>query len=209
MRLGVVLLALVLAGCAAGSPGPVDSESPSAPPPPPALLPGEDWVLLHAQADPATPRFTVTLRFEDGRASGKAPVNRYFGQVQAGADGTMTFGPVASTEMAGPPPAMRAETAYFAALPQVTGWEVADDLLTLKGTSGPLLVFAAPDSTGAFAVTLLGRTRAEAKAAAQAAGYTFRVVSVDGQPRAVTMDYRPDRIDATIVKGVVTEVSVG
>jgi hypothetical protein len=33
----------------------------------------------------------------------------------------------------------------------------------------------------------------------------FRVVNIDGEPQPVTMDYRPGRINASIVDGVVTE----
>ena len=207
MRWAAVLVMALLAACGSGgadspSPGPTPS------PPPAELLPGEQWVLLSAQADPATPTFEVTLTFDAEGVAGKAPVNTYFGPAQIGA-GTMRLGPLASTEMAGPPDAMRAETEFLQAMSAVTSWTVGDDLLALASDTGPLLTFAAPGSTGAFAVTVLGEPRAAAKAAVIAAGYEFRVISADGEQRAVTLDYRPDRINAAIVDGVVTEVSVG
>lgn len=36
----------------------------------------------------------------------------------------------------------------------------------------------------------------------------FRVVNIDGEPQPVTMDYRPGRINASIVDGIVTEFSI-
>lgn len=152
--------------------------------------------------------YGVTLRFDEGKVSGKAPVNRYFGSASM-SDATLVFGPLATTQMAGTPEAMQAETDYLKVLPEVTQWQVADEVLTLSGAGGPLLKYAAPDSTGAFAVTLIGQPRGEAKAAAAAAGYEFRVLSVDGESKVGTSDYRTDRINASIEDGVVTEVSVG
>ena len=49
-------------------------------------------------------------------------------------------------------------------------------------------------------------TQAQAKAKAEAV--PFRVVMADGEPFAVTMDYRPGRINATVENGVVTSYSV-
>ena len=40
-------------------------------------------------------------------------------------------------------------------------------------------------------------------------GYTTRIGTVDGVPRAVTMDYREDRLTLTITKGRVTACVVG
>ena len=37
---------------------------------------------------------------------------------------------------------------------------------------------------------------------------SFRVVEIDGQPQAVTMDYRPWRINATTVSWFVTSISI-
>lgn len=208
MRFGLaVLVVAVLAGCT--------SQSNEAPAPSPSgttaaeLLPGEDWVLMAAQVTPDPVPFDVTVRFENGQLSGKAPVNRYSGTVTASQDGTFAPGAIASTEMAGPAVAMTAEQSYFDALDRVTRWEVNDQQLSLATADGPLLTFAAPGSPGAFAVTLVGQPRAEAKAAARDEGYEFRVLSVDGDQRPATMDYRPDRINVTIVDGTVTQAGVG
>jgi hypothetical protein len=63
--------------------------------------------------------------------------------------------------------------------------------------------------TEEFAATLVGTSAEEAEAAADAAGVTYRVVMVDGEPRAVTLDYRPDRVNVAIEDDVVTEATVG
>lgn len=54
---------------------------------------------------------------------------------------------------------------------------------------------------------LIGKTLEEAKALLE--GTKFRVVSVDGVPRVVTMDYNLNRYNLTIVDNVVTSVRMG
>ncbi len=44
----------------------------------------------------------------------------------------------------------------------------------------------------------------QAKAFAESNGYLARVGSIDGQPLAVTLDYRPDRFTLSIVANAVT-----
>lgn len=61
----------------------------------------------------------------------------------------------------------------------------------------------------AFAETLIGMDTEEAQAATEEAGYTYRVVSIDGEPQAVTLDYRLDRINVALEDDVVTEVTIG
>jgi hypothetical protein len=56
--------------------------------------------------------------------------------------------------------------------------------------------------------TIIGMTVAEAEAYAAANEVPFRIGSVDGEARPVTMDYRPGRITASTVAGVVTEYTV-
>lgn len=55
---------------------------------------------------------------------------------------------------------------------------------------------------------IIGMSQAEAEAYAAEVGVPFRIGSVDGQARPVTMDYRPGRITASTVAGVVTEYTV-
>jgi len=55
---------------------------------------------------------------------------------------------------------------------------------------------------------IIGMTEAEAEAYAAANEVPFRIGSVDGEARPVTMDYRPGRITADVVDDVVTDYSV-
>lgn len=56
---------------------------------------------------------------------------------------------------------------------------------------------------------LIGLTEDEAAQAAAGAGWTTRIVSRDGEDFAITKDYRLDRVNFTVVNGVVTAVYVG
>lgn len=214
MRLAVLLAALLLAGCSSSSPSDPASPTTTSPSPaavstlPPELLPGQDWLLVDATVTPNPGSFRVTLRFSDGQVAGQAPVNRYSGQVTLG-PGTIQTAGIASTKMAGSPQGMAAEQAYLDALGAATTWEVMDEMLTLSDATGPLLVFAAPDSVPAFAASLVGLPTKQAKRQITEAGYEVRVVSVDGDSRPVTMDFRPDRINLTLVDGVVTKATQG
>lgn len=104
---------------------------------------GTQWDLV-AAADGSVDwsRFLVTLGFQDGRAGGKAPVNRYFGECRQGAAGQVDLGPFGMTMMAGPPESMAAETAYLALLETVRGYHSGADRLALLNADGEsVLVF--------------------------------------------------------------------
>ena len=62
-----------------------------------------------------------------------------------------------------------------------------------------------------FAEDLVAQGVDEATAAEQigAAGYTYRVVMIDGEPLAMTMDYRLDRINLTLENGIVVDATWG
>lgn len=45
----------------------------------------------------------------------------------------------------------------------------------------------------------------EATAMIEQAGYVWRLGTIDGQPQAVTMDYRTDRLTLTVQDGLVTD----
>ena len=81
--------------------------------------------------------------------------------------------------------------------------------MTLRAGDETLLRFAQEGSPAVFGRTLVGKTVPQARAAARLEGYDFRVVSVDGESRPVTMDYNPQRLNATVVDGRVTEVTAG
>jgi len=101
-----------------------------------AALEGGSWTLTElngkAFAAPASGRGAPILAFDAAKksVSGFSGVNRFFGGYTR--DGAkLKFGALAGTEMAGPPEAMQAESAYHAALASVTGWQIADGALAL------------------------------------------------------------------------------
>jgi hypothetical protein len=49
----------------------------------------------------------------------------------------------------------------------------------------------------------------KAGSAVEKAGYTWRIGEIDGEPQAVTMDYREDRLTFTVEGGMVTDASWG
>ncbi len=64
------------------------------------------------------------------------------------------------------------------------------------------------DSTTGAHDAIIGMTQAEAEAYAEANEVEFRIGSIDGEPRALTMDYRPGRITASLEDGVVVSYTV-
>ena len=105
----------------------------------PALV-GTTWTLkgievTEGEAVSFTPPVagtTITLAIgADGRVSGSAGVNRYFGQAEAGKDDKITFGPMGSTRMGGPPEAMKQEQNFLKKLQAVTSWAMEDQHLRL------------------------------------------------------------------------------
>jgi heat shock protein HslJ len=108
---------------------------------------GTQWDLVGAvDGSVDWSAFLVTLGFQDGRAGGKAPVNRYFGMCAEGPDGSLSLGPFGMTMMAGPPPAMAAESAYVRLLEQVRGVRISDGRLRLLGADGAELAQFVPSA---------------------------------------------------------------
>jgi heat shock protein HslJ len=118
-------LTLVLAAAACGS-----GSSPHA-------LDGTSWRLSGWTLNSISPeQFTITAAFADGRISGSSAVNTYGGPYVIGSGGAFRAGQLASTEMAGPEPAMRAEGAYVALLTAARSYKLAGDVLTLSDANG-------------------------------------------------------------------------
>ena len=199
-----VLLAASACSQSAGDDPEPSSASPSASVPA-ELTPGVRWILVH----PATMRGDVSITFDEEQLSGQAPVNRYFGPFTATDDGHIDIGPVASTMMAGDPALMKSERKYLELLERVDTFDSNGMELTLRAGRETVLRYAQPDSPALFGSTLVGRTVPQARARAKAAGYEFRVISVDGEGRPATTDYNPLRLNATVVDGRVTEVTTG
>jgi heat shock protein HslJ len=107
-------------------------------------LNGTKWKLTGWTLNSLNPAdFTITANFANGQISGTSAVNSYSGPYKLGPDGSFSLGPIASTEMAGPEPAMRAESAYQTLLGQARSCKMAADTLTLYDAGGnPSLIFA-------------------------------------------------------------------
>lgn len=132
-----------LAGCSGCESS--DGVPPAGGPSPGGSLDGTQWSLSEwtvSSLDPA--RLTITAQFADGQISGNSGVNSYSGPYTAGPGDAFSVGPLASTMMAGPEPAMRAETAYTTLLGQAKSYSVSDGMLTLYDQGGnESLIFAA------------------------------------------------------------------
>ena len=161
----------------------------------------------------------ITADFFTEQMSGQAPVNRYFAEYTVEGD-SIELGEIGQTMMAGDPELMTAESAYFELLGTVTSFELAGDTLVLKAGEQEVLTYATTTAVGAasgggasdinaLAGTLVGMSVAEAEKATTDAGFTFRVVSEDGEPKPVTMDYREDRINAEVEDDEVVRVTIG
>jgi len=165
----------------------------------------------------------ITADFFKEQMSGQAPVNSYFADYTTEGE-TIEFGEIGQTMMAGEPKLMTAESAYFELLGSVTTFELTPEKLTLKagaqevlgyvpagqaGSSTDVQGAAGGEDINALAPTLVGLSVADAEKATTDAGLTFRVVSVDGEPKPVTMDYRDDRINAEVEDDEVVRVTVG
>jgi hypothetical protein len=78
------------------------------------------------------------------------------------------------------------------------------------GSGNPALPPPTPEpDNDAVNAALVGMSAAAAEEAASAAGYTVRIAVVDGEPRALTMDYRTNRINLELANDVVVRASVG
>jgi heat shock protein HslJ len=161
----------------------------------------------------------ITADFFAEQMSGQAPVNNYFTDYTVEGE-SIEFGEIGQTMMAGEPAMMEAESAYFELLGTVTTFELTGDTLVLKAGEEEVLTYATTTTVGAasgggasdinaLAGTLVGMSVAEAEKATTDAGFTFRVVSEDGQPKPVTMDYREDRINAEVEDDEVVRVTIG
>lgn len=98
---------------------------------------GTQWDLVRG-ADGAIDwaGFRVTLGLQEGRAGGRAPVNRYFGTLTEADSGRLDVGAMATTMMAGSPAAMAAEGVYLDLLGRVTGYRRTSGELVLTDDAG-------------------------------------------------------------------------
>ena len=111
--IGVGLSCVALAACGSGSSGNAGE------------LNGTAWKLSGWTLSSLKPSaFAITASFADGKISGHSGVNNYNGPYKSGSDGSFSVGAIASTMMAGPEPAMRAEHAYLTLLGQARSYSI-------------------------------------------------------------------------------------
>jgi heat shock protein HslJ len=114
---------VLLAGCSSGG------ETPS--------LEGTSWKLTGWSLSSLDPNdFTITADFKDGKVTGQSAVNRYSGSYTTGPGDAFSAKETATTMMAGPEPAMRAEQAYLKLLGEAASFKVSGSTLTLFDASG-------------------------------------------------------------------------
>lgn len=101
----------------------------------------------------------VTLQLLDGQAAGNAGCNRYFGTYVLQGE-SLTFGPMAATEMACPEPRMTIEGTWLTTLGTVTGWTSIDGQLQLVDGSGGTVAVLEPRAgasvVGSWTLAALG-----------------------------------------------------
>jgi heat shock protein HslJ len=108
-------------------------------------LDGTQWQLTGWSLSSLRPSdFEISARFAEGKLSGQGGVNSYGGSYTVGPGAAFSAGPLASTRMAGPEPAMRAENGFMQLLGQARSYKQVDGRLTLYDAGGnELLSFAA------------------------------------------------------------------
>lgn len=122
---GAVCLALIVAGCSSVSAG--FDASPS--------LDGSAWLLSDLPGKVLVPESSSTLQFAAGRASGSDSCNR-FGGAYTQDKSALSFGQLASTQMACAPGLMEQASAVTAALTATRSYRISAGTLELLGADG-------------------------------------------------------------------------
>jgi heat shock protein HslJ len=126
-------VAFAFSACAAVPPA---TESPAADPP---RLDGTAWVLAELPGHTRVPGSSITLRFEDGRASGSDGCNRY-GLAYSRTGSKLEFQPGGiSTQMACAPELMQQASAFMASLTGARAYRVDAGQLQLLDAGGAQL----------------------------------------------------------------------
>lgn len=116
-------------------------EAASDPPGPVSIrdLQGATWALTHlARQEPVPEGVRITARFNDGRVSGSAGCNGYFGGISGNGPSTLHVGPVGKTKMARPEALMEAEGRYLRRLEGVTAFRFVLGRLALTYQDGDI-----------------------------------------------------------------------
>lgn len=94
---------------------------------PAELLAGEPWEVFELDGQPVPEPARMTIGFAaDGRLSGIAACNRYFGEYALSGEG-LRLSPLGATKMACEPGAMEAERRFIDAAGRVDGFAIAED----------------------------------------------------------------------------------
>ncbi len=106
------------------------------------------WLAEDINGGGVIDRLQTTLEVSaDGAVSGSGGCNRFAGQAKISSE-SISFGPLAATEMMCPPATMDQEHKFFAALGKVAGWRIDQmrQKLVLTDAGGkPIVVFARMD----------------------------------------------------------------
>lgn len=95
------------------------------------------WNLIGWTLSSLSPTdFKITANFADGKIAGNSGVNSYSGSYTLGPGEAFLAERIAGTLMAGPEPAMRAETAYLTLLGQAKSYKLTGGKLTLYDKDG-------------------------------------------------------------------------
>lgn len=126
----VLVLTLLLIGCA-----PLQDSNV-----PPVALDGTEWMLTSMSGKAPVADSKLTVKFDEGSASGSAGCNQYRSATTT--DGSkLAFGMTSSTKRACLAQEMNVqETAYLDALAKVAAYEVSGDRLTLHDAAGTALL---------------------------------------------------------------------
>lgn len=182
---------------------------------------GEPWHLVGTSLSSIEMPPGLTITFEEDTVGGAGPVNQWFAEYTATADGHLTMSALGSTLIGSDDEQLTtAESAYFELLGMVDGYTAVDGgELYLFDDQANTLVFsvdppvedptAISEATRTLAEHVVGMTESEAKAAVEPADHTFRVGARDGERFALTADYNITRITVTVEADRVTEATIG
>lgn len=104
-------------------------------------LEGTTWTLTSADGTDAVAEATANLTLTDGQASGSGGCNSFNGSYTLDGD-QLSFGPLASTQMACEEPVMAQEATVFSVLGAAESYSIDGDQLTISSPAGSLVYTA-------------------------------------------------------------------
>lgn len=111
---------------------------------PRALLEGPEWQISSLGGEPLPESVSVTIQFlEDDRVAGTSGCNRFMGAYELTGEG-LSFGQLAGTMMACPPPQMDVERRFLELMGEVIGFDRPDDGSLVLATSSGQRINAKP-----------------------------------------------------------------